>query len=148
MPQKRVLVVCHEPIAIDPTSRQGWADVWIRFKAKPGRSVYRWAPTLVSRSDLVRDLELTRKVQTENPDLDFVEEVRDLEAALERLKTEPRFVDDHPDLLSRGIPTIYTAADTLDRREAEAMLDVLLARLGQRNARYHWKRPGFVVIPV
>lgn len=162
---KRVLVRCYEPIAVDPTYRQPWGDVWIRFKAKPGRRVYTFGPTLISRPEVERDLEMHRRMQdpeeakeldawmeemglrlpTDSAEpLDWSDKIAQDEALLTRLDREDLIVET---LNDPGIPNLYTPAEFIDRAEAERMLASWMAGMGHRQVKFKWLRPELIVIP-
>ena len=88
---KRVRVTCYEPIAVHPTYRQPWADVWVTFTAKPGRRRYEFAPTLLSRPELDVDLSDARE-EANSPD-SSPGEVERLENIATALETQRIFVD-------------------------------------------------------
>ena len=48
--RKRIVAICYGPIAFGPQYRSPWEDVWIRWKAKPGRRLYYAAPTLFTNA--------------------------------------------------------------------------------------------------
>ena len=141
---KRVLVRCYEPIAVDWDYRQPWSDVWIRYKARPGRRVYGFAPTLISRREWMFNLQeaqdearTSKKAQTE---------VKRLESVVARLQTYAAYVEiDGPD---SECPNIYSAAEWIDRREAETMLRAFMALRGFRRIKFLWSRPRLIVQPV
>lgn len=140
---KRVLVRCYEPIAVDRDYRQPWSDVWIRYKARPGRQVYGFAPTLISRHEWMFNLQeaqdearTSKKAQTE---------VKRLESVVARLQTSAVYVEiDGPD----SGPTVYSAAEWIDRREAETMLRAFMALRGFLRIKFLWSRPRLIVQPV
>lgn len=141
---KRVLVRCYEPIAVDQDCRQPWSDVWIRYKARPGRRVYGFAPTLISHRELLFNLRqaqdearTSKKAQTE---------VKRLENVIARLQTSAVYVE--IDGLDSECPNIYSAAKWIDRREAETMLRAFMALRGFRWIKFLWSRPRLVVQPV
>jgi hypothetical protein len=67
--RKRIVAVCYGPIAFGPQYRSPWEDVWIRWKAKPGRRLYYAAPTLICRAELLADLKWTRERNRLRPEL-------------------------------------------------------------------------------
>lgn len=130
-------------MAVDPQSRHAWADVWLRFKARPGRTTYTYAPTLLSRSELQSDLRDAREAADESeeklPHLKRLEEIHAL------LVSSVVYVDfGYPD---PRCPDIYTAAEAIDRREAEAMLGVFVATLGFHQVKFTWTKPSFLILP-
>ena len=81
---KRVRITCYQPIALDPTIRQPWADVWIRFKTRSGRPAHEYGPTLLSRKELQGDI---RKARQDAIVLSTVQEASNL----------PEILDEHDD---------------------------------------------------
>ena len=141
---KRVFVRCYEPIAVDRDCRQPWSDVWIRYKARPGRRVYSFAPTLISRREWMFNLQeaqdearTSKKAQTE---------VKRLESVVARLQTSAVYVEiDGPD---SECPNIYSVTEWIDRNEAETMLRAFMALRGFRRIKFLWSRPRLIVQPV
>ena len=66
---------------------------------------------------------------------------------LERLATTRHIMDTGAAAFARGIPEIYTAADAVDRAEAESMLRTLLATYGITRCQFAWDRPRFLITP-
>ena len=141
--KKRVRVSCHEPIAVAPEYKQAWSDAYISFKSRPGRTVRHYGPTLCSRTDLERSLEIERSLIRANPKY-----VQDYKI---RLETALRGIDEGGVYIERtddeGLPTLYTSAEWIDRAEAERMLRVLMASLGYSSVRFQWQKPDFVIHP-
>jgi len=143
---KHVRAICHEPIAIRPDFKQPWADVWIRYKAAPGRKVYEYGPTLVTKPDAERDFEISKTCQAEHPELDFSSDIAESERVM-------AFFANGGDILigndwEHGTPTIYTAKDYIDRPEAERMLRALMLHLGFRSIKLKWNKPKTVITPI
>lgn len=141
--KKKVRVFCHEPIALDPTFQQIWADTHITFKSRPGRTVRAYGPTLCSRTDLERDI----MVSDSQAVLQGGEYLAVLKQTLRRLDEGERFVSPDVSGADEGVPAIYTAAEWIDRAEAERMLEFLMATLGYKDVRFQWSRPKFVFSP-
>ena len=156
MPLKTVRVECFEPLAVDRDARQTWADLWIRFKAKPGRRVVRLALTLISRIDLEQqvrresaDAQLSTDGARRAGEVAAQTRPSALLAAVLREGVALDLVT--PPGLPRGyrLLTIYTAASLLHRAEAERMIRHLLeVDCGIRRCRLHWQRPKQLVIPL
>ena len=141
---KRVLVRCYESIAVDRDCRQPWSDVWIRYKARPGRRVYGFAPTLISRRELKFTL---RQAQEEARTSEEAQvEVKRLEGIVARLQKSAVHVEiDGPD---SECPNIYSVAAWIDRHEAETMLRAFMALRGFRRIKFLWSRPRLIIQPV
>jgi hypothetical protein len=135
---KLIHCVSHEPISVSKDARQTWADVWIRFTAKPGRTVRRYGPTLIAMPSLLSDLECERQAGD-------ADDIAKLTAILEKLNTQRIVVGDD---WEHGTPSIYTASEYIDRRIAEEMLSDMLWKLGITWAQFKWKRPRIIVQPV
>ena len=137
--RKRIVAVCYGPIAFGPQYRSPWEDVWIRWKAKPGRRLYYAAPTLICRAELLADLKWTRERQRKRPQL---ADITHDEAMLAALEVSPYAADDCDP------PNVYTRANGISRAEAERMLAFLLERRhGIRNPKFHWRKTGFCITP-
>lgn len=135
---KHVRTWCHGPIAVAPLYRQPWADVWLRFRGRPGRKVYTYGPTLISKPELHGALRFQRDLDP--PDL---KEIAKLERAAARIETRDLLIVPDPG----RCPDIYTAADYIDRREAERMLQFLMTSLGFGRTRFVWARPRLIIDP-
>jgi hypothetical protein len=144
---KHIQIQCHEPMAIDKTYRQPWADVWLQFTAKPARKKYKLAPTLISRPALERDLEIDVACQKENPDLDYSAGIQRHRKILEYLTNGGDIYIDI-ESIEKDMPNIYTTREYIDRTEAERMLNVFLRSLGYNSVQYKWIRPMIIITPV
>lgn len=137
---KRVRVTNDEPMAVEPDWPQAWADVYIRFKVRPGRRERFLGPTLYSRPELRATIASDRA----RGDLRDVDRLVAVDSRLdwEGIVLSP--VPDAPD-----IPDIYTTADAITRAEANRMLAVLMRELGYGRCKFAWRRlPNrFVVTP-
>jgi len=122
--------------------------VWLRYKGKPGRRVVVIGPTLIGREAARRDLENMRERSQTDPADVSPDEVAEHAARLARLDNEWVVVDGQPPGQTADFPNVYTAADVIDRAEAERMLRTLLATTGVTQCRFVWKRMGFIVTPV
>jgi hypothetical protein len=150
MQPKGKLVHCkgHEPIFIQPSFKQPWADVWINWAAKPGRKRMRCGPTLVSLPSAKQDLELTKRCADENPSLDYAEDLEREEIIVTVLEAGAEI---HCDKSLSGIPQITTSKDYIDRAEAERMLRFYLEQEHKLSVvRFKWHRPthGLIVMPM
>lgn len=146
MPLKDVRVICHEPIAVHNDYKQGWCDVWLRFKLR--RKTIRKGPTLIGRADLRRSIERNTH---------FAEQYQGEEAKMftdeARLLTEIDLALNSVGMLavglSEGCPDVYTSADMIDNAEARRMIAFLLSLYGVEKHKQRWKRPGgMLVVPV
>jgi hypothetical protein len=135
---KLVRCKCHEPIGLSREACQPWADVWIRFTAKPGRKARGYGPTLIAMPSLLSDLECAERAG----DQQEVAELKTIIALLE--KWEVVIGNDW----GYGTPSIYTRSDYINRQVAETMLREMMAWLGYKKARFKWERPKLVVCPV
>ena len=94
----KVYIYNHEPIGVCPVSEQYWSDVWLTYTQKPGRRKKRIAPTLISITELARDLEIDEEIQKKNPDLDLKDQISRTKEILDYLATN-KFADNVFDLL-------------------------------------------------
>ena len=137
--RKRILAICYGPIAFGPHYRSPWEDVWIRWKAKPGRRLYYVAPTLICRAELLADLKRTRERHRKRPRL---QDITHDEAMLAALDVSPHAADDYDP------PNVYTRATGINRAEAERMLAFLLERqYGIKHPKFEWKKTDFCITP-
>lgn len=148
MPLKDVRVICHEPIAAYNDYKQGWCDVWLRFKLR--RKTIRKGPTLISRHDLRRCIaNADRFAEVYADDEDFrnlylqsAKEYRGIDMLLD---TFGCWVEDKDE----GCHDVYTSADMIDNAEARRMIAFLLSLYGVEKHKQRWKRPGgMLVVPV
>lgn len=136
-----VTVRCAEPIGQDPHYRQPWSDVSIAFDGPVQAGRRELEPTLISRPDLERHLEMHRR-SGHDP-----ESVRLYEAAKRALDGGARFYL-QPNTAHEFGPTIYTSGEYVDRAEAERMVSFLLATLGISDPQYEWIPPPYIVPPL
>jgi hypothetical protein len=123
----------------------GWADVWITYDDRRRKSYF--APTLLTRASVERDLDIARACAAQNPDLDFSSDIQHNLSILEDLGVKVPCVITTE--CGEGIPSIHTAAEELSRPEAEAMLTHFLRYRGVRAPlRFSWNKPGIMVHPV
>lgn len=137
-------------------------DDYTCFKGKLGRKRYSDAPTLVLTTAIRNDIwvkqSILAKEDVGEPDifgeiikplpdekkLYWQARITELEVLLKRLETELFVVD------AKGLecPNVYTAADGIDRAEAEAMLIFFLRekyRIGR--SKFKWRRAKMVIVP-
>jgi hypothetical protein len=138
VPIKKVYVASYHPVAAYPDYEQTWCDVWLRFHA--GRKSMRTAPTLRSASDLAAGIELDTDFAKEYPQYrdETLEYVTKCEKILVWLESHHFYCDE----TSEPQPDIFTARETINRAEAEAMIDYYLSQLGVKNAVQKWMNPG------
>jgi hypothetical protein len=138
MRAKVVTCITHEPLGMYPDARQGWCDVWIRFKAKPGRKKYYFGPTLMSRGELDADLYIDQQCQKKCREDDFSEEIACNEQILARMDAGERVVIMHAH--GEGCPDIYINAPYIDRATAGEMLAAFMVSLGHANVVFRWRK--------
>lgn len=169
--RKRVLCSCHGPIAFGPHYKSPWEDVWLRWKGKPGRKVYRAAPTLVCHRELYVELEMhaeirkgplhplsigdiilpgTPEVPMEERESWYLRDDEVMRSMLAALERAPYACDwqSYPER-DKGLSTVYTKAAGIDRKEAERMLAYFLeVAYGVKNVKFDWKKADFCIEPV
>src|SRR5512135_1502729 len=135
----------HDHLFVDAKCEQPWSVVWIRWTSKPGRKKRRFGPTLISKPDAQRDLDITEKCAAENPDLDYTEDLRRERALLAAISNgEDLYIDTE----NWYVPTIATGKDGINRFEAERMLRHYLSTVHNiKLVRFKWHRPHIIVIP-
>jgi hypothetical protein len=139
--KKHICAICHGLIAVGREYKSPWEDVWLRWKGRPGR-VFKAAPCLVCRAELLADLEMARQGHAEHPEFNYDVDIQNYEALLATLEHAPYARDDYE------YPNIYTHAFGIDRAEAERMLAWFLEdKYGVKNPKFIWKRPKTVVVP-
>ena len=151
---KLIHVVCDEPIGLYRRAEQPWADIYISWTGRPGRTVYRWGPCIQGREYL------EYRVTTNEQMLALPEEeceFRDVyarglaegRATLARLDAGENFIISDERLSADGIPEIQIADGRVTRESAERALRWLCLRVaGFDLVRFKWHRPkGGVVCP-
>lgn len=152
---KEIRLICHEPMSIDPTAAQAWADVYVEYRCRPGRRV-NLGPTLSGRADLEGMLRMNARLLARLGPVGHAsmralieEDMAQDRARLARLAAGETLIID-----SEGpedaIPTLYTAAPLVTRRESERMITGLLRARGlTAPLRFRWakNRSGFVATP-
>jgi hypothetical protein len=152
--QKRVRCFGHGPLNLGPHYTVGWEDVWLRWVSKPGKTIHRAGPCLMSRGDALGSLEEAKWTLTQDDlmvkygDI-YREDLEDCQAIVDRLNTERFVLDDHHASNDPMMPNIYTQADDIDRAEAERMLAWWLERVcGVTRPKFQWKRvEGPIIFP-
>ena len=133
-----------EPIGLYDGAEQGWSDTYIRLKERPNGTVY-YGPTYISKSSLLNDIEtdigarqsLSRDGKTkEAASLDF--DIAEQQAVLQCLESEPVVIVENKK--DPGVPTIYTAAEKLNRAEIEKMTWAWLNHKGHKVGSLKWER--------
>jgi len=144
--RKRVLCVCYGPIAVGKQYRSPWEDVWLRWKGKPGRKVYRASLTLECAAEVVVDLQMHASIRSESPEMRkdwYQEEDTEYRRVLQILEAQPYAAIEWP-----SASVIVTNAKGLDRDEAERMMAWYLSgTYGIVNPKFIWKRPKICVVP-
>jgi len=70
--QKRIRCFGHGPIFAGPQYKSPWEDVWLRWKGKPGRTVYRAGPCLECSAEIQPDLDIHQQIRDRDDELDEV----------------------------------------------------------------------------
>lgn len=143
--RKHIQAICHGPIAFGVQYKSPWEDVWLRWHGKPGRTRYYLGPTLCCEAELIADLEMNIECQRKHPEYDYSEDIDGSRRMLQDLRGS-RFASE----LVGGTPGIYTKANGIDRKEAEAMLAFMLEkRFDIKNPKFDWRRQtDFCVSPM
>jgi hypothetical protein len=164
--RKRVQCFADFPFAQYPNARVPWDDVYLRWKGKPGRRVYRGAPCLECEAEVHADLKIHEDIRNREDD----EELNALDPIFRPARTTTkaerqtwyRDEDATYQQVLKDLETqefachgegaglhIYTKAQGINKREAERMLAWWLERThGIRNPKFVWNRPKFWVTPV
>jgi hypothetical protein len=141
---KKITVACTGPIAVSPKYESPWEDVWLSWKAKPGRKKYYLAPCLQGRIDAVQEHEINLECKEKYPEDDWDKEIENSKAVLEAMSLGKIYVADP----ESDMPAIYTPKDFIDRAEAEKMIVHLMGLHGVKNIKCVWKKPEFIIIPM
>lgn len=166
--QKRIRCYCHGPIAFGSRYKSPWEDVWLKWKGKPGRAVYRAAPTLMCRQEIVADMEMHEHIRADRqghkmslgPSNGFSSEAQWTHSELseaEWQEKQSRYRDDDEEchgLLAQldrqqfvingagSLASVYTNANGIDRAEAERMLAYFLRdQYDIHNPKFVWDKP-------
>jgi hypothetical protein len=143
-------VICHSPFAVWPEAQEPWADVWVSWKERPGRPRRKFGPTLIARSNLEFDLQITRKCLADAEQAGDGEMITAHRAELEQQEDTHRhlLVDKllHSDAADDHAPDIYVDQDYLDRPTAERMLACWLRDVhGIAHPKFEWDHPHIFV---
>lgn len=145
MSQKRIYCYCHGLLPLYPDVLSPWEDVWLRWKGKPGRTVYHAAPCLECHREVVFDLELHKKIREADPQRAgwYREDDAEYHAVLKALETNEFACSGEGAGLS-----IYTKEKGINRKLAERMMAWWLEKEhGIKNPKFVWDRPEFVAAP-
>lgn len=139
---KKVQATSHDAIYYGEVP---WSDVWIRFTAKPGRTIKRYGPTFIGKRSLLQDIEITRELMAKYTVHDWQPELNEQMHALEQ-------VEQHGVFIGRGcgvdIPNIYINKDYITKKDVDHAIDVFMRSLGYSGAVVKWsKAPKFVIHP-
>jgi hypothetical protein len=147
MSRKRIQCFADFPFAQYPDAKVPWDDVYLRWKGKPGRRVYRAAPCLECEAELKMDLKIHEDIrQRYNGEHD--DWYRKEDADYQRVLAELAVADYAASGEGAGL-CIYTKSHGIDKHEAERMLAWWLNRThGIRNPKFVWNRPKFIVTPM
>lgn len=141
---KKITVDCYGPIAVGRKYQSPWEDVWLSWKAKPGRKKYYLAPCLIGKIDAEQSHELNLECVKIHPDTNWTEEIEQSKAAVEATSLGKIFIADP----ESAIPNVYTPKDFIDRAEAEKMIACLMKLHGVKNIKCVWRKPRFIVVPM
>jgi len=136
--RKTVRIYCYEPVAKYPEAQQPWSDVYLSFKAKPGRKVYRYAPTITTLAymKIMNDfMVLGGTLQPEYSD------------ALIQLVEKNGILIDTTEHGKPDMPEIFVSNDYLDRLTIEGILRIFLKTLQIGNVKFKWDKPSIIVTP-
>lgn len=142
---KKIIVNCHEPIAIDKKYDQTWSDVYLRFKSKPGKKVYLYNITLISKISFDEDVDIIKKSAEKYKELNFSQELEKNQLIEDYLTKGIIYVDNGND----NSYDIYTPTKWINRTEANRLLNYFLNKIGHSsNFKFVWKRPKLIVTPM
>jgi hypothetical protein len=141
---KKITCHCHGPIAVGKQYKSLWEDVWLTWTEKPGRKKKTIGPTLISKTDILREIEFEKEFLEEYPEHKDTSILEELETALREVGVNEYHIIRRKD---NDLPSVYTNAEYIDRKEAEIMIRVLMIDYGYNNIRLKWKRPHTVIIP-
>lgn len=145
MSKKTIRCISHGIIATNTFERSPWEDVWIEWKGKPGRKLYRAAPCLVCAAEHMADLAMHDQIRSEHEEPTwYLDHDEDIKQALRTAATEG-----YACMGTGGGLTITTLAKGITRKEAERMLTWYLRRThGIKHVRFSWQRPKHTAQPV
>jgi hypothetical protein len=165
MARKRIRCFADFPFAQYPDARVPWDDVYLRWKGKPGRTVYRAAPCLECDAELKVELKIHEDIRNRE-DTDEVNVLDSLRPARTTTKEERqswyRDEDATYQRVLKDLETVnyaesgegaglclYTKAAGINKHEAERMLAWWLNKThGIRNPKFVWNRPKIIVTPM
>ncbi len=146
---KTVTIHSHSPLAVRQYRRKfsfPWTDLWLSFRIGPGKPAQNLAPCLVSRQELVKDLEFERFSRSNPKNLpeshaETNHQIAEYEEILQKIDTSGMAILNGD---------LYTSKTDIDFAEAEAMLQCLMASLGYNKVKFRWKDPGprRIAIPI
>lgn len=163
--RKRILCFADYPFAQYPEAKVPWDDVYLRWKGKPGRRVYRASPCLQCDAEVKMDLKIhedIRNREDEGPIVEYIKGYvpkrttkeerqswyRDEDAIYERVLKDLETSDYAESGAGAGL-NLYTKAAGINKREAERMLAWWLNKThGIRNPKFVWIRPKFIITPM
>lgn len=127
-------------INADAESQTPWADVWISWvNGQRGKREY-FGPTLIGAYDLKGELVLSQELAAEYPkDRECARDVRNYERILDSFAKGKQFAIEQ--MKDKGCPTLYTAAEVIDRAEAEHMLAYFIKAKGVDEPVFKWVEP-------
>lgn len=146
---------CHGPITLGYES--GWEDVWATlFIGRRKRKTF--GPCIVSLSSLEFDISVQESMIAKRRERD-TQQFYDLQAIRNRLLSGERFIADRKpgdgrwgDGDSKDLPNIYVAEQSISKANAEEAVWWWLLECGYVSTgvepRFHWNRPGFIIVPV
>jgi hypothetical protein len=146
---KTVTVHSYSPLAVRRYRRKfplPWTDLWLSFRIGPGKPTQNLAPCLVSRQELVKDLEFERFSRNDPKNLPESHAEKDRQIA--EYEEILQKIDANGVAILNG--DLYTRRNDIDFAEAEAMLRYLMASLGYNKVKFRWKDPGprRIAIPI
>lgn len=139
--KKEVIINCYEPIVIDNNYQQLWSDIYIKYKAKPGRRTYYKAPTLISKVCLEEDIASCSNNTINMRMLEYLKNVKTL------LDWGVSFVVQNSSWVEKNRPHIYTNKEYIDKYEANRLIIEYMKFLGFRNIKLKWKHPEIIFEP-
>mgnify|MGYP000877351078 FL=1 len=146
MSQKRIYCYSHGPL-LYPGCLVPWEDVWLRWKGKPGRTVYHAAPCLECSAELEAEIKLHQLIRETNETARdenwYASDDAHYGRVLDALKTQ--------EFVSSGegaALTITTTARGISRQHAERMMAWWLEQeYGIKNPKFVWNKPEIVILP-
>jgi hypothetical protein len=146
---KTVTIHSHSPLAVRQYRGKisfPWTDLWLSFRIGPYKPTQYLVPCLVSRRELVSDLEFERLSPNDPKKLPEWHAETDCQI-LEYEETLQK-IDTNGVAILNG--DLYTSKTDIDFAEAEAVLRFLMASLGYNKVKFRWKDPGprRIAIPI